>query len=152
MTQIQIPAVIRPALSSELFGANDVPFKNALFFTKKKDETCFSGPYYVLENANQENFIHRYIFRELYVIITEGEGFCFLMNLRMAEREDLVDGKLLRENQLYYIKESDDVIDGPHFLKPDTDPHHIAGLFNSKAIYVVDEKQNFRPFSLEKSA
>ena len=152
MNYIQIPAVIRPALSTELFGANDTPYRNALFFSKKKDETLFFGPYHVVEGVNESNFIHRYIFRELYVIVTEGEGFSFLMNLRVADKDDMLDGIYLRVNYSYYIKESDDVIDGPHVLSHDTDPYQIAALINKNMIYVVAEKQSFTPFSLEKSA
>ena len=152
MNYIQIPAVIRPALSSELFGANDTPYRNALFFSKKNDETLFYGPYHVTECVNQSRFIHRYIFRELYVIVTEGEGFSFLMNLRVADKDDMLDGIYLRVNYLYYVKESEDVIDGPYFLTNETDPYGIAALINKNQIYVVAEKQSFTPFSLEKSA
>ena len=149
---IQIPAVIRPAEKAELFGANDVPFKNAVFFSKKNDETCFYGPYHVLKDLNQDNFIHRYIFRELYVIATEGTGFCFLMNLRIADRDDLIDHIKLRINYTYYVRDQEDSIDGPYFLNSETDLHEIAELLTKKAIYVVAEKQSFTPFSLEKSA
>lgn len=149
---IQIPAVIRPAERVELFGDNDVPLKNAVFFSKKNDETCFYGPYHVLQGVNQSNFINRYIFRELFIIVTEGEGFCFLMNLRVAEAQDLIEGKKLRVNYLYYIKESEDSIDGPYFLTYESDLQGIATLLEQKAIYVVAEKQTFQPFSMEKSA
>jgi hypothetical protein len=149
---IQIPAVIRPALSTELFGANDTPYRNALFFSRRKSDTKFFGPYHVVEHVNQDNFIDCYIFRELYVIVTAGEGFSFLMNLRVADKDDMLDGAYLRVNYLYYVKESDEVFDGPYFLKNDTDPYKIAALINKNMIYVVAEEQSFTPFSLEKSA
>ncbi|MEN9909094.1 MAG: hypothetical protein RLZZ540_2243 [Bacteroidota bacterium] len=152
MKTIQIPAVIRPALKSELFGASDIPFSNLLFFSKKNSETLFYGPYYVQKELNLQTFIHRFIFRELYVIITEGEGFCFLMNLRLAERFDLVDGRYIRENQLYYIKESEEVIDGPYFLTKETDLEQIKKLYENQNIYVVDENQSFTPYTLKKIA
>jgi hypothetical protein len=152
MENIQILAVIRPALQSELFGDKDTPFKNALFFTKKTRESIFYGPYIVLDHVNLERFIDLYIFRELYVITTEESGFSFLMNLRQADKDDMLDGIYLRVNYSYYIKENEGDMEGPYVLTNETDPYYIAGLINTKSIYVVAEKQSFCPFSLEKSA
>jgi hypothetical protein len=152
MTEIQIPTVIRPALRSELFGANDAPFKNAVFFTKKTNESCYCGPYTVLANVNQSNFIYRYIFRELYIIITEGEGFCFLMNLRVADKDDVIEGNNLRYHYLYYVKEPRGVFSGPYMLTKETDIYYIAQMIAQNSIYVVSENQSFIPFTLQKTA
>lgn len=152
METIQIQAVIRPARQSELFGDKDMPFRNALYFTKKTAESQFYGPYIVLEHIETACFINKYIFRELYVITTEESGFNFLMNLRPADKDDMLDGLYLRINYTYYIKDADGDLEGPHILTNETDPYYIAALITKNSLYVVDEKQSFAPFSIVKSA
>jgi hypothetical protein len=152
MTTIQIPAVIRPALKAELFGANDVPFRNAVYFIKKHHTNEFQGVLTVHDEINPDEFIHRYIFNELHVIVTEGEGFCFLLNLRLGNRSDVVDGEFLRGNYSYYVLEPDNVVDGPNRITTESDPVAINELIKSKSLYVVAENQSFNPYELQKSA
>ena len=152
MEKIKIPAVIRPALQSELFGKLDTPFSNVVFFIKNRNSGQFEGPYNFYDGYDQDEFIHRFIFRELYVIVTECEGYNFLLNLRIADKYDMLEGLYLRENYLYYVKESDDIVSGPFYLSLESDPHEIAALVNKKAIYVIDNNQDFTPYQLKKSA
>jgi len=152
METIQIPAVIRPALKAELFGERDTPIRNAIYFVKKHKTNELQGVFYVHGILNVYTFIYQYIFRELHVIVTEGEGFCFLMNLRLGDQFDVIDGRFLRINYSYYILESDNTVSGPHKIANDTDPFAIAALITSKSLYVVDENQSFQPYQIQKSA
>jgi len=152
METIQIPAVIRPALKAELFGVNDVPYRNSVYFIKKHHTNEFQGAFMIHEETNSNEFIHRYIFNELHVIITEGEGFCFLLNLRLGKRSDVVDGEFLRGNYSYYVLEPDNVIDGPNRITTESDPVAINELIKSKSLYVVSENQSFVPYQIQKSA
>lgn len=151
METIQIPAVIRPALKEELFGANDTPYSNAIYFIKNTVTEKYQGVFYV-HDVILEEFIARYIYRQLNVIVTEGEGFCFLMNLRLGDRYDVLEGIYLRVNYSYYVMESDNIIEGPFRITNETDPFEIAALINSKKLYVVDENQSFIPYQIKKSA
>lgn len=151
MTTIQIPAVIRPALIAELFGENDVPCSNAIYFIKNHITEKYQGVYYV-HDVILDEFIEQYIFRELHVIVTEGDGFCFLMNLRLGDRHDVLAGSYLRVNYSYYILESDQVVSGPFRITNETDPFEIAALIKSNSLYVVAENQSFIPYEIKKSA
>lgn len=152
MTTIQIPAVIRPALKAELFGENDTPYRNSVYFIKKHHTNEFQGFLTVHEETNPDEFIHRYIFNELYVIVTEGEGFCFLLNLRLGKRSDVLDGEFLRGNYSYYVLEPDNVVDGPNRITTESDPVALNELIKSKSLYVVAENQSFIPYQMQKSA
>jgi len=151
METIQIPAVIRPALKAELFGEKDIPIANAVYFIKKQRTDEFQGVFYV-HDVNVKEFIERYIFKELNVIVTEGDGFCFLMNLRLGNQFDVVEGKFLRINYSYYILELDNVVAGPYRITNETDPFAISALINTKSLYVVSENQSFVPYQIQKSA
>lgn len=151
MTTIQIPAVIRPAFKEELFGANDTPYNNAIYFIKNTVTEKYQGVFYV-HDVILEEFIARYIYRQLNVIVTEGEGFCFLMNLRLGDKYDVLEGIYLRVNYSYYVLESDQVVSGPFRITNETDPFEIAALINSKSLYVVAENQSFIPYEIKKSA
>lgn len=151
MTTIQIPAVIRPALRAELFGVNDVPYSNAVYFIKNHITEKYQGVYYV-HDVMLDEFIESYIFRELHVIVTEGDGFCFLMNLRLGNRNDVLEGIYLRVNYSYYVMESDNVVEGPFKITNETDPFEIAALIKSNSLYVVSENQSFIPYQIKKSA
>lgn len=152
MTTIQIPAVIRPALKDELFGENDTPIRNSIYFVKKHKTNELQGVFYVHGILNLYAFIYQYIFRELHVIVTEGEGICFLMNLRLGDQFDVVEGRFLRINYSYYILEPDNTVSGPYKITNETDPFEMAALINSKSLYVVDENQSFIPYQIQKSA
>jgi hypothetical protein len=151
MKNVLIPSVIRPAQKQEVFGANDVPISNVTYFLKNQDDT-FSGPYLVDEFADQERFIYHYIFRNLYVLSNEHDGFPFVMNLRPALRNDLAIDQTLRVNQIYFIRESPDVFDGPHILRTTTDVDFLATHLAAESIFVIDEEQQFTPYKTEKSA
>jgi hypothetical protein len=151
MTTIQIPAVIRPALKEELFGVNDTPFKNAIYFIKNTVTEKYQGVFYV-HDVILEEFIARYIYRQLNVIVTEGEGFCFLMNLRLGDKYDVLEGIYLRVNYSYYVMESENVVEGPFRITNETDPFEIAAFIKSNSLYVVAENQSFTPYQLQKSA
>lgn len=152
MTTIQIPAVIRPALKAELFGDYDTPYRNSIYFIKKHQNNEFQGVFVVHEELDPNEFIHRYIYNELYVIVTEGEGFCFLLNLRLGKRSDVVDGEFLRGNYSYYVLEPDNVIDGPNRITTESDPVALNELIKSKSLYVVSDDQSFTPYQIKKSA
>jgi hypothetical protein len=151
MTTIQIPAVIRPALKEELFGVNDIPYSNAIYFIKNTVTEKYQGVFYV-HDVILEEFIARYIYRQLNVIVTEGEGFCFLMNLRLGDKHDVLEGIYLRVNYSYYVMESDNVVEGPFRITNETDPFEIAALIKNNSLYVVAENQSFQPYQLQKSA
>jgi len=151
MTAIQIPAVIRPALKAELFGEKDTPYRNAVYFIKNHITEKYQGVFYV-HDVMLDEFIESYIFRELHVIVTEGDGFCFLMNLRLGNRNDVLEGIYLRVNYSYYILESDQVVSGPFRITNETDPFEIAALIKSNSLYVVAENQSFIPYEIKKSA
>lgn len=152
MTTIQIPAVIRPALKAELFGARDTPIMNSIYFIKKHLTNELQGVFAVAEETDLNEFIYQYIYQELQVIVTEGEGFCFLMNLRLADQFDVLQGEYLRINYSYYVLGTDNSLEGPFQIKYETDPYEIAALINNKSMYVVAKNQSFTPYQIKKTA
>jgi len=152
MTTIQIPAVIRPALKAELFGAKDTPRMNSIYFIKKHMTNEYQGVFTVSESTETPEFIYQYIFNELHVIVTEGTGFCFLMNLRLGNQYDVVQGEYLRLNYSYYVMGSDNFLEGPYQIHYETDPYEIAAFINNKQLYVVAEKQSFIPYQMKNTA
>lgn len=149
--EIKISANIRTAKRNDLFGNNDVPILNSTYFFKDPDGN-FKGPKLVSDETDVNWFIHAYIFRNLYVLTSEEQGFCFQMNLRLAEKFDLIDNPDLKINQMYFIKESEYVFDGPHVITQSSSVGDLAALFLDSKVYVIDEKQDFFPHIISHSA
>lgn len=149
--EIKIPLVIRTALRHDLFGPGDNPIQNTIYFLKDASGK-FIGPFRVHSEIDVQWFIGAFIFRSLYVLSFDEDGYLYQVALRPANHVDLVDGTLLRANQMFYIKSSTSEIDGPYYIHKDIDVDELRENFKSKKVYVVSESQSFEPFRLSKSA
>lgn len=175
MEIIKIRAALRVATREDIFN-DQTPLTNKMLFVQCNETREFRGGYVIasLHNTNlpyvsaEQNAFNRklnnYTMRELldglhyqlFYVLDETKNeknFNFKLHLRMADDFDFFDGSnAVKQNLVYYVKISDNEIQGPHIMKFTSECDHIKKAIEAGKLFVPSKTQSFEPYKLAKAS
>lgn len=175
MKTIKVRAGLKLASFEDVFS-KQLPIHNKMLFLKDNLTHEFEGTYtipelymipvYFTEKSEQDLWkaINDHTLRELrsgllnhqfYVLSEQYNSleYNFKLELKEAEEFDFYDGpKHIKPNVLYYVKTTPNEVQGPFYMKPDTDFSYVMNAVANGKLYVPIKKQSFEPHKMQEAS
>ncbi|MFY0481426.1 hypothetical protein ACI6PS_02375 [Flavobacterium sp. PLA-1-15] len=154
---IKVKATLVRASKNDVFTQDEIPRENKILFIRDMLTGKFTSTHvinstsmyatYYLAVALYEKFLYR-----LSETHDEG-GFTFELILRPADDYDLFwNPRMLKDDVVYYSKNTPDTITGPLILSSSSDMEAINKGLADGILYVPNRQQTFEIYKILKSA